>query len=86
MIVGLNSGTNSKNIVLGGIITIAIADALSDALGIHISEENNETFEQTVEMLKKKYLAILYETSYSIIISNNNCKINGYRTKWQNVI
>lgn len=40
LIVGLNSGTNSKIVVLGGILFIAIADSLSDALGIHISEES----------------------------------------------
>src|SRR3990172_12366146 len=39
LIVGLNSGTHSKIVVLGGILTIAIADAFSDALGIHVSEE-----------------------------------------------
>ena len=39
LMVGLHSGTHSKIVVLGGIITIAIADAFSDALGIHISEE-----------------------------------------------
>jgi len=38
--VGLYSGTNSKIVVLGGILFIAIADSLSDALGIHISEES----------------------------------------------
>jgi len=38
--VGLNAGTHSKLAVLGGILTIAIADAFSDALGIHISEES----------------------------------------------
>ena len=37
LIVGLHSGTHSKIIILGGIIVIAIADAFSDALGIHIS-------------------------------------------------
>ena len=37
--VGLHSGTHSKIVVLGGILTIAIADAFSDALGIHVSEE-----------------------------------------------
>jgi VIT1/CCC1 family predicted Fe2+/Mn2+ transporter len=37
--VGLHSGTHSKIIVLGGILTIAVADAFSDALGIHVSEE-----------------------------------------------
>lgn len=39
LIVGLNSGTHSKIVVLGGILIIAIADALSDSMGIHMSEE-----------------------------------------------
>ena len=41
LMVGLHSGTHSKIVVLAGILTIAIADAFSDALGIHISEEAN---------------------------------------------
>jgi VIT1/CCC1 family predicted Fe2+/Mn2+ transporter len=40
LMVGLHSGTHSKLAVIGGILTIAIADAFSDALGIHISEES----------------------------------------------
>ena len=40
IIVGLNSGTHSQLAVIGGILTIAIADSLSDAMGIHISEES----------------------------------------------
>jgi len=40
LMVGLHSGTNSEIAVLSGIITIAVADGLSDALGIHISEES----------------------------------------------
>ena len=39
LMVGLHSGTGSKLVVLEGIITIAIADAFSDALGMHISKE-----------------------------------------------
>lgn len=39
LMVGLHSGTGSKLVVLGGVFTIAIADAFSDALGIHVSEE-----------------------------------------------
>ena len=39
LMVGLHSGTHSRIVVLGGILTIAIADACSDALGIHVSEE-----------------------------------------------
>jgi vacuolar iron transporter family protein len=41
LIVGLSSGTNSKSVVIGGILVIAIADAFSDSLGMHISEEAN---------------------------------------------
>jgi len=40
--VGLHSGTHSRIVVLGGILTIAIADAFSDALGIHVSEESEK--------------------------------------------
>lgn len=40
LMVGLYSGTHSQLAVIGGILTIAIADAFSDALGIHISEES----------------------------------------------
>jgi len=40
LMVGLNASTQSKSVVIGGILTIAIADAFSDALGIHVSEES----------------------------------------------
>ena len=40
LIVGLHAGTHSKLAVIGGILIIAIADAFSDSLGIHISEES----------------------------------------------
>ncbi|MBI5788702.1 MAG: hypothetical protein HZA78_07605 [Candidatus Schekmanbacteria bacterium] len=43
LMVGLHSGTHSKEVVIGGIITIAIADAFSDALGIHVAEEAENT-------------------------------------------
>ena len=43
LMVGLNSGTHSKVAVLAGILTIAVADAFSDALGIHVSEEAENT-------------------------------------------
>ncbi len=43
LIVGLHSGTHSRAIVIGGILTIAIADAMSDALGIHVSEESKNS-------------------------------------------
>lgn len=40
LMVGLSAGTESKFVVIGGILTIAVADAFSDALGIHLSEES----------------------------------------------
>ena len=40
LMVGLHSGTHSKLAVIGGVLTVAIADAFSDALGIHVSEES----------------------------------------------
>jgi VIT1/CCC1 family predicted Fe2+/Mn2+ transporter len=40
LIVGLYSSTRSEIAVISGILVIAIADSMSDALGIHISEES----------------------------------------------
>ena len=40
LMVGLHSSTHSKLAVISGIVVISIADALSDALGMHISEES----------------------------------------------
>ncbi len=39
LMMGLYAGTHSRLAVIGGILTIAIADAFSDSLGIHIAEE-----------------------------------------------
>ncbi len=67
LMVGLNSGTHSKLVVLGGILTIAIADAFSDALGMHISEEaeNHHTTKQiwtatAATFLSKLLFALLF--------------------------
>ncbi len=40
MIVGLNSATSSKLAVVAGIIVMAIADGLADAMGLHLAEES----------------------------------------------
>lgn len=39
LIAGLYSGTESVVAVLGGIFVVAVADAMSDALGIHLAQE-----------------------------------------------
>ncbi|RMD46025.1 hypothetical protein D6829_00615 [Candidatus Pacearchaeota archaeon] len=42
VMVGLAEGTGLKIAVVGGILTVAVADAFSDAFGMHISEETNK--------------------------------------------
>ncbi|MEA3255244.1 MAG: hypothetical protein U9Q22_05370 [Candidatus Altiarchaeota archaeon] len=65
LMVGLYSGTHSRIVVMGGILTIAIADALSDAMGIHISEESEgkhtekEIWESTVSTFITKFVFAL---------------------------
>jgi len=39
LIVGLHAGTQSIVAVLGGILVVAVADAASDAMGIHLAQE-----------------------------------------------
>jgi VIT1/CCC1 family predicted Fe2+/Mn2+ transporter len=41
LIAGLNAGTRSVVAVLGGIFVVAVADAMSDALGIHLAQESD---------------------------------------------
>ena len=66
LMVGLYSSTNSKLVVIGGILTIAVADAFSDALGIHISEESKhngakEVWESTaVTFFTKFFIALAF--------------------------
>lgn len=83
LMVGLHSGTHSQLAVLGGILTIAMADAFSDALGIHISEESEdkhtskEIWESTIyTFFSKLFFALtfvvpvlLFELSAAIWIS-----------------
>ncbi len=65
LMVGLHSGTHSKLVVIGGVLTIAIADAFSDALGIHISEESEnkhtatEIWESTIATFLSKFVFAL---------------------------
>jgi len=40
LIVGLHSITDSRLVVIGGILTIAVVDAFSDSLGMHMAQES----------------------------------------------
>lgn len=61
LMVGIESATSSKVAVTGAILTIAIADAMSDALGIHMSEESThdhtpkEVWQSTISTLLFKF-------------------------------
>ena len=49
MMVGLEAGTGSELAVIGGIVTVAIADAFSDSLSMHLSEESqNDIGEKSI--------------------------------------
>jgi VIT1/CCC1 family predicted Fe2+/Mn2+ transporter len=41
LLVGLHSGTHSRIAIVGGIATIAVADAFSEAFGMHVSQESD---------------------------------------------
>ena len=83
LMVGLSSSTNSKLAVIGGILIIAVADAFSDALGIHISEEseNKHTPKQiwisTVSTFLSKFIfaltfvvpILLFKLPVAVVIS-----------------
>jgi len=65
LLVGLEAGTGSTQVVIAGILTIAVADAFSDALGMHIAEESkNNTnvkniWRATIATLLAKFLFAL---------------------------
>jgi VIT1/CCC1 family predicted Fe2+/Mn2+ transporter len=65
LIVGLHSGTHSQLVIIGSILVIAIADSLSDSLGIHISEEahrkntGKEIWESTLATFFSKLIITL---------------------------
>ena len=82
LIVGLHGSTHSSMVVIGGILTIAIADAFSDALGIHICQESDnkkvkEVWESTFSTFLSKFVfaltflipILLFEINEAIIIS-----------------
>jgi VIT1/CCC1 family predicted Fe2+/Mn2+ transporter len=64
LIIGLAAGTHSRLAVLGGILTIAFADGLSDALGIHISEESSQKGKSN-----KKNKKEIWESTFSTLFS-----------------
>ena len=66
LMIGLYSATANKLVIIAGILSIAIADSFSDALGIHISEESinksdKHIWEATIStLLSKLGFALLF--------------------------
>ena len=62
LMVGLHSSTQSKIVVMGGVLTIAVADALSDSMGIHSAVESqnlsnpNHIWEATFSTFLYKFI------------------------------
>ena len=65
LLIGLGVGTQSKEVIIGGILTIAVADALSDAFGVHLSQESTgenskkQIWESTISTFLSKFLLAL---------------------------
>ena len=82
LMVGLHAGTRSKLTVIGGILVIAIADAFSDALGIHVSEESEskhsqkEIWQSTISTFLSKFVfalsfiipLLIFELSTAVVV------------------
>jgi len=83
LMIGLNASTGQKIVVIGGILSIAIADSFSDALGIHIAEESDKSkthrqvWAATIATFFSKFLfsstfiipVLLFQLPIAIIIS-----------------
>lgn len=83
LMVGLHSSTQSDYVVIGGILTIAVADALSDSIGMHFAIESQnkhskkEIWEGTFSTMFYKFLfssifiipVLMLELQKAIIIS-----------------
>lgn len=83
LVVGLYSSTGSRLAVIGGVVVIALADSLSDAMGIHISEESEgqhtekEIWEATLATLTAKFVVagsfvaplMLFDLKSAVLVS-----------------
>lgn len=83
LMVGLVASTNSKVAVIGGLVTIAVSDSLSDAFGMHLSMESNSknsiknVWQATLATFLSKFIfafsfvlpVVFLEIRYAIIIN-----------------
>ncbi|KKR83433.1 MAG: hypothetical protein UU73_C0002G0155 [Candidatus Daviesbacteria bacterium GW2011_GWA1_41_61] len=66
LMVGLYSTTQSQLAVVGAILTISIADAFSDALGIHVSQETDSKY-SLKEVWQASGATLLFKFLFALI-------------------
>ena len=83
LMVGLNSSTQSRFVVIGGILTIAVADSFSDAMGMHLAQESEnhlthkDIWKSTIFTLIAKFIfssifiipVLIFNLKVAIIVS-----------------
>ncbi|MFH0987215.1 MAG: hypothetical protein V1911_04185 [Candidatus Micrarchaeota archaeon] len=86
VMVGLTASVGTKLAVFGGILTVAIADACSDSLGIHISEESEkrhtqkQVWQSTFATFFTKFLVAFSFLGIIMLFSLNDALLAG--TAW----
>jgi len=65
LMIGLDAGTGSKTAVAAGILTIAVADAFSDALGVHLAKESEGNF-SAAEVRRATISTFLYKFVFAL--------------------
>jgi len=65
LVVGLHSSTDSRLVVIGGILTIAVVDAFSDSLGMHMAQESQNQVTQKIV-----WMATVYTLLFKFIFSS----------------
>ena len=66
LMVGLSSITQSRLIIIGGILTIALADSLSDAMGMHFAQESDDHLTHK-DVWKSTFFTLLSKFIFSSI-------------------
>lgn len=65
LIIGLDAGTGSRLAVASGILAIAVSDAFSDALGVHLAKESEGNFSKT-EIREATISTFLYKFFFAL--------------------
>lgn len=64
LMTGLESSTGSRLVLIGGILTIAVADSCSDALGVHVAKESEGNFSNK-EVWQATFFTFLFKAIFA---------------------